>query len=95
VISRTSERTDVVALGGDDEYVYITDTSNLSDEELEWWSYQYSIYEVENFVLWLHVFFVGWGAVFVAIATALAAVWVIAAFKVAVIKFGATVKGLP
>ncbi|MFZ8812229.1 MAG: hypothetical protein ACO2PN_29525 [Pyrobaculum sp.] len=95
VISRTSERTDVVALGGDDEYVYITDTSNLSDEELEWWSYQYSIYEVENFVLWLHVFFVGWGAVFVAIAAALAAVWVIAAFKVAVIKFGATVKGLP
>jgi hypothetical protein len=33
VISRTSERTDVVALGGDDEYVHITDTSNLSDEE--------------------------------------------------------------
>ena len=33
VISRTSERTDVVALGGDDEYVHITDTSNLGDEE--------------------------------------------------------------
>ncbi|NAZ32784.1 MAG: hypothetical protein GU356_00565 [Pyrobaculum sp.] len=66
-------------------------------QTMEWWSYQYNIYEVENFVLWLHVFFVGWGAVFVAIAAALAAVWVIAAWSVAVIvaKYGVTVKGLP
>ncbi len=66
-------------------------------QTMEWWSYQYNIYEVENFVLWLHVFFVGWGAVFVAIAVALAAVWVIAAWTVAVIvaKYGVTVKGLP
>jgi hypothetical protein len=64
-------------------------------QTMEWWSYQYNIYEVENFVLWLHVFFVGWGAVFVAIAAALAAVWVIAAWTVAVIKYGVTAKGLP
>jgi hypothetical protein len=66
-------------------------------QTMEWWSYQYNIYEVENFVLWLHVFFVGRGAVFVAIAAALAAVWVIAAWSVAVIvaKYGVTVKGLP
>jgi len=66
-------------------------------QTMEWWSYQYNIYEVENFVLWLHVFFVGGGAVFVAIAAALATVWVIAAWSVAVIvaKYGVTVKGLP
>jgi hypothetical protein len=64
-------------------------------QTMEWWSYQYNIYEVENFVLWLHVFFAGWAAVFVAFVAALAAVWVIAAWVTAVIKYGVTAKGLP
>jgi hypothetical protein len=64
-------------------------------QTMEWWSYQYNIYEVENFVLWLHVFFAGWAAVFVAIGAALAAVVVIAAWVTAVIKYGVTAKGLP
>jgi|GEM_PF-2367972 len=64
-------------------------------QTMEWWSYQYNIYEVENVVLWLHVFFMGWAAVFVAISALLAIIWVIAGWVTAVIVYGVTVKGLP
>ena len=32
VTARASDKTEVLALGGDDEVVYISDTSNLDDE---------------------------------------------------------------
>jgi hypothetical protein len=64
-------------------------------QTMEWWSYYYNIYEVENVVLWMWVFSAGWAAVFEALGVALAVLAVIAAGAVAVIKYGATVKGLP
>jgi hypothetical protein len=64
-------------------------------ETMGWLSRMYNIYEVEHFVLGMWVFFAGWAVVFEALAAALAAVVVIAVWKVAVIKYGVTVKGLP
>jgi len=64
-------------------------------QTMEWWSYCYNIYEVENVVLWMWVFFAGWATVFEDLGVALAVLAVIAAGAVAVIKYGATVKGLP
>ncbi len=64
-------------------------------QTMEWWSYQYNIYEVDNVVLWMWVFFTGWAAVFEALGVALAVLAVIAAGAVAVIKYGVTAKGLP
>ncbi len=64
-------------------------------QTMEWWSYQYHIFEVEVFTLWLYVFFMGWAAVFVAIGALLAIIWVIAGWVTAVIMYGVTVKGLP
>jgi hypothetical protein len=73
----------------------ITMSPIFGGQTMEWWSYQYNIYEVENVVLWMQVFFAGWAAVFEAFGVALAVLAVIAAGTVAVIKYGATVKGLP
>ncbi len=64
-------------------------------ETMSWLSRMYNIYEVEHFVLWMWVFYAGWAVVFEAAIVALAAITVIAVWKVAVIKYGVTVKGLP
>ena len=64
-------------------------------ETMGWLSRMYNIYEVEHAALWMWVFYAGWAVVFEAAVVALAALVVIAAVKVAVIKYGVTVKGLP
>jgi hypothetical protein len=64
-------------------------------QTMEWWSYQYNIYEVENAAVWMQVVYAGWVVVFEAAVVALAAVAVIAAWVTAVIKYGVTLKGLP
>jgi hypothetical protein len=64
-------------------------------QTMEWWSYQYNIYEVENTAVWMQVVYAGWVVVFEAAVVALAAVAVIAAWVTAVIKYGVTLKGLP
>jgi len=64
-------------------------------QTMEWWSYQYNIYEVENAAVWMQVVYAGWVVVFEVVAVALAAVAVIAAWLTAVIKYGVTLKGLP
>jgi hypothetical protein len=64
-------------------------------QTMEWWSYYYNIYEMEHAAVWMWVVYAGWAVVFEAAVVALAAIWVIAAWTVAVIKYGVTAKGLP